>query len=813
MSRDTILKTSLLRRRCDSSTLAFETTDQLEDLDEIFGQVRAKSAVDFGIGIRREGYNLYVLGPAGAGKQTLLRQLVGRKAAEEPPPADWCYVYNFDAPHRPRALELPAGRGVKLRDDMRQLVDELFAVIPAAFDSDEYRARTEQIEAEFTERHEKAFRELAEQAAGQNIALLRLPTGFSFAPVKKDAEVVTPEEFAQLPAEERERIEQNMRALQERLEQLLRDAQRSRKDHRERLRKLNRDVANYAIGTLTEEIRQHYADLPEVCKYLLAVEHDLIENVDDFRRGAEPQAGIGGLPAEAQPTPFRRYQVNLLLGHGDQGGAPVILEDHPTHQNLLGRIEHISQFGALVTDFTLIKPGALHRANGGYLFLDAHKLLTQPFAWEGLKRALRTRRIRVESLGQMYGLVSTISLEPEAIPLDVKVIMFGERIWYHLLYALDPDFGELFKVAVDFDDHVPRSVDNQQSLARLIATLARRNALLPFERGAVARVIEHCARAVEDSERLSTHMQSLVDLLGEADFGARRAARATVRMEDVDTAIEAQIRRVSRVSEQVQDAILRDTVLIATDGATVGQVNGLSVFMLGGQVFGMPSRITASTRVGDGEVIDVQREVKLGGPIHSKGVLILASFLARRFSAKRPHSLRASLVFEQTYGEVEGDSASAAELCALLSSLAGVPILQAMAITGSVNQHGELQAVGAVNQKIEGFFDICKARGLSGEHAVVIPASNVKNLMLHEDVVAAAEAKKFHVHAAETIDEAVELLTGLPAGRRTSTGEFPEGSINALVAARLREFSAARQAFAATAGVPKWKPAPRRRRG
>ena len=813
MSRDTMLQPPQLRRRCDPSTLAFETTDELDDLEEIFGQTRAKSAVEFGTGIRREGYNLYVLGPAGAGKQTLLRQLVGRKALAEPPPADWCYVYNFEAPHRPRALELPAGRGARLRDDMRQLVDELFAVIPAAFDSDEYRARTEQIEAEFTERHEKAFRELAEQAASQGIALLRLPTGFSFAPVKKEGEVVTPEEFAQLPAEERERIEQTVRTLQERLEQLLRDAQHSRKEHRERMRKLNREVANYAIGTLTEEIRQRYADLPEVCNYLLAVERDLIENVDDFRRGAEPQPGMMGLPAEAQPTPFRRYQVNLLLDHGDQGGAPVIFEDHPMHQNLLGRIEHISQFGALVTDFTLIKPGALHRANGGYLLLDAYKLLTQPFAWEGLKRALRTRRIRIESLGQMYGLVATISLEPEAIPLDVKVILFGDRLWYHLLYALDPDFGELFKVAVDFDDDVPRSADNQAFLARLIATLARRNALLPFERGAVARVIEHCARSVEDSERLSTHVQSLVDLLGEADFGARRAARATVRTEEVDAAIEAQIHRASRVSEQLQDAILRDTVLIATEGATVGQVNGLSVFTLGGHAFGRPSRITASTRVGDGEVIDVQREVKLGGPIHSKGVLILASFLAWRFSAKRPHSLRASLVFEQTYGEVEGDSASAAELCALLSSLAGVPILQAMAITGSVNQHGEVQAVGAVNEKIEGFFDICRARGLTGEHAVVIPASNVKNLMLREDVVAASAAGSFRVHAVETIDDAIELLTRLPAGRPTSTGEFPEGSVNALVAARLREFSAARQAFAATPGIPRWKPAARRRRG
>jgi len=812
MSQATLLQAAQLRRRCDPTTLAFATTDELEDLDEILGQVRAKTAVDFGIGIRREGYNLYVLGPAGAGKQTMLRQLVGRKAADEPSPADWCYVYNFDAAHQPRALKLPAGRGAKLRDDMRALVEELLAAIPAAFESDEYRARTEQIEAEFTERHEKGFRELGEQAASQHIALLRLPTGFSFAPLKEDGEVITPAEFGQLAAEEQQRIEQTVHTLQERLELLLRAAHRSRKEQRERMRQLNREVAKYAIETIIEELRQGYADLPEVCKHILAVEHDLVENVDDFRRGAEPPVSIPGLVVETQPTGLRRYQVNLLLDHGDRAGAPVVFEDSPTHQNLLGRIEHIPQLGALVTDFTLIKAGALHRANGGYLLLDARKLLTQPFAWEGLKRALTTRTIRIESLGQMYSLVSTISLEPEAIPLDVKVILFGERIWYHLLYALDPDFGELFKVAVDFDDEVPRSLDNQTHLARLIATVARRNALLPFDRTAVARVIEQCARAVEDSERLSTHMQRLADLLGEADFGARRAGRAMVQAEDVAAAIEAQIRRASRINEQLQDAILRETVLIATDGAAVGQTNGLSVFTHGGHAFAKPTRITASTRVGDGEVIDVQREVKLGGPIHSKGVLILASFLAWRFSSNRPHSLRASLVFEQTYGEVEGDSASAAELCALLSSLAGVPIRQTLAITGSVNQHGELQAVGAVNEKIEGFFDLCKARGLSGEHAVVIPRSNVKNLMLREDVVEATAAGSFRVYAAANIDEAVELLTGVPAGE-TVAGEFPEGSINALVAARLRAFSATRQAFAAAPGMPKWKNLVRKRRG
>jgi lon-related putative ATP-dependent protease len=810
------LQPSELRQRCDPARFGFATTDELEDLAAIFGQDRAKNAIEFGVGIRRAGYNLYVLGPAGAGKQTLLRELVAQQAKAEARPDDWCYVFNFAKPHQPGALRLPAGRGARLRDDMRQLVEELLAAIPAAFDSDEYRARTEQIDTEFSERQDKAFSELGEEAQAKNVALLRTPTGFTLAPVR-NGEVISPDEFGSLPAEEKEAIEKAINALQERLAQMLRDGQRWRKERRERVRQLNREVARYAVGLQTEEIKQRYADLPDVSAYLVAVEHDLVENVDDFRHGTEaqpqPQAVLLGVTAEAPTPSFRRYQINLLVDHGEPDGAPVVFEDFPTYPNLLGRIEHMAQLGALVTDFTLIKAGALHRANGGYLLLDAYKLLTQPFAWDGLKRALMTRRLRIESLGQMYSLVSTISLEPEAIPLDVKIVLFGERLWYHLLYAHDPDFGELFKVAVDFDDEVPRNDDNQALLARLVATIARRNALLPFDRGAVARLVETRARDVEDAERLSTHMQSLVDLMVEADFAARRAGLATVSAAHVDVAVDAQIERAGRIRIKVHESILRGSVLIDTTGDRVGQINGLAVYALGNQRFAKPTRITVNTRVGDGEVIDVQREVELGGPIHSKGVLILASFLAARFSTRHPHSLRAHLVFEQTYSEVEGDSASVAELCGLLSSLAEVPIRQSLAVTGSVNQYGELQAIGGVNEKIEGFFDICDARGLTGDQGVLIPASNVKNLMLREDVVAAVAAGRFHVYAVTTVDEAIELLTGFVAGERSPSGEYPPNTINRRVETRLREFSVIRQSFAGIPVQPKWLARPWRKRG
>jgi lon-related putative ATP-dependent protease len=486
----------------------------------------------------------------------------------------------------------------------------------------------------------------------------------------------------------------------------------------------------------------------------------------------------------------------VLVTNGKKPGAPIVSEDSPTYSNLVGRVEHIAQMGALVTDFTLIKPGALHRANGGYLLLDIRKVLVQPFAWEGLKRALQSREIRIESLGQMYSLVSTVSLEPEPIPLDTKVILFGDRMFYYLLQQYDPDFGELFKVAADFEERIERNADSHQLYARLIATQTRKEGLQPFDRGAVARVIEHSARLVEDAERLSTHMRSIVDLLREADYCSREAGRSVVEAADVQCAIDAQIRRQDRLRDRLYEAILRDTLVIATQGEVTGQINGLSVIELGEFAFAQPTRITANTRLGDGELVNIEREVKLSGAIHSKGVLILSSFLASRYAKNQPLAVSASLVFEQSYGMVDGDSASLAELCALLSNLANVPIKQSLAITGSVNQLGQAQAIGAVNEKIEGFFDICAARGLTGEQGVLIPAANIKHLMLRHDVVAAAEAGKFRIYAVENVDQAISLLTGLPAGEANVKGVYPAGSVNRRVAARLAELTEIRKSFA-----------------
>ena len=787
------LRPQQLYHPCKPAGFGFKTTAELADLTEVIGQMRAMEAVRFGAGIRREGYNLFVLGPSGMGKSTLVRQFLEQQARGESQPDDWCYVNNFARPHMPSVLRLPPGKGVELGRHMAQLVEELRHAIPAVFESDEYRTKTEAIQEEFSKHQEQAFQALGEEAARREIVLLRAPDGFGFAPTHQH-EVIPPDEYEKLPDEEKQRVEAAIGELQQMLEKILRQIPQWRKERRERVKQLNRDTTLSAVGHLMNELRETYAGLPEVLKYLDLVQQDVVDNVDDFRK-QEESATVGGMTVVTRQT-FHRYQVNVLVTHNAHPGAPIVSEDNPTYANLVGRVEHISQFGALVTDFTLIKPGALHRANGGYLLLDIRKLLTQPFAWDALKRALQAREIRIESLGQLYSLVSTVSLEPEPIPLDVKVVLFGDRMFYYLLQEYDPDFSELFKVAADFEERIERNADTHLLYARLIATICRKEGLRPFDRGAVARVIEHGARLVGDAERLSTHMRSVADLLREADYWAGEGGHAVVTAADVQQAVDTQIHRQDRLKSRLHEEILRGTLMIDSQGEVAGQVNGLSVIELGGYAFALPTRITATTRLGDGELVNIEREVKLSGPIHSKGMLILSAFLASRYAKNQPLSLSASLAFEQSYGFVEGDSASLAELCALLSNLAEAPISQALAVTGSVNQWGQVQAIGAVNEKIEGFFDICARRGLTGEQGVLIPAANVKHLMLRADVVAAAKAGKFRIFAVEDVDQAFALLTGVAAGKANARGTYPKTSLNGRVAARLAELTELRKSFA-----------------
>ena len=792
------LPADALYRRCDPAKLSFATTEELASLEEILGQARAVDAVTFGIGMRRRGYNLFLLGPAGVGKHWLARQFLDRQAKTEPVPADWCYVNNFEDPGKPSTLRLPAGRAAQLRADMEGLVEELRVAIPAAFDSDDYRTRKQVIEQQFKERHEQSFTEIQTQAQKKNVALIRTPGGIALGPMRK-GEVLSSEEFRKLPEAEQERFKADMEDVQRRLQETLRQVPKWDKEQREKVRELNREVTRFAVEHLIDALVKRYDDLENVRTYLRAAETDIVENAQDFlaTSSGEPPPGLPFLPME--PPSFTRYEVNVLIDNAGMAGAPVVYEDHPTHANLIGRVEHVSQFGALITDFTLIKPGALHRANGGYLILDVLKVLQQPYAWEGLKRVLRAGEIRIESLGQMLNLISTVSIEPESIPIDVKVVLLGDRMFYYLLSAYDPEFAELFKIAADFDEDMPATAESLPLYARLIGTLVKSDKLRPFDRGAVARVIEHSARIAGDSEKMSAHILSLGDLLREADYWSRTNGHDVVTEPDVESAVAAQIRRASRVHERINEEIRRGTVLIETAGAVPGQVNGLSLIQLGQFAFGRPTRITARVRLGQGRVIDIEREVKLGGPIHSKGILILTGFLGARYAADRPLSLSASLVFEQSYGGVEGDSASLAELVALLSALAKVPVRQSIAITGSVNQFGQVQAIGGVNEKIEGFFDLCRDR-LDGSHGVLIPSANVRHLMLRRDVVEAAAAGKFHIYAAATVDEAIEVLTGETPGAADAAGRFPEATFNRKVDDCLKDLAERAQKYSGAHG-------------
>jgi lon-related putative ATP-dependent protease len=789
-----------LFNRCDPATLPGDSTDDLEDLPGLLGQERAIEAVAFGVGIKHQGYNLFALGTSGTGKHSVIAEYLRRQATRRPTPDDWCYVNNFVDPQRPNALRLPAGRARALAEAMDHLIEELGMVLPASFESDDYRARREVIDEQVKQQAERGFSELRQKAQAQNVTLIRTPTGLALAPLK-DGEVLSQEAFAKLPPEEQARIKDVIEGLQDELEAVVRRMPDTERQHREAVRKLNRDVTQFAVGHLIEDLRRAYQDLPEVVSYLGEVEADIVDHAEDFLPEARPVPGPmsaqmpqGPEEADSEP-PFRRYQVNVMVENVPGSGAPIYYEDRPSHQTLVGRVEHIARFGALVTDFNLLKPGALHKANGGYLILDAIRLLQSGIGYESLKRALRSNEIRIETPEQMMSVASTISVEPEPIPLDIKVILVGEPQLYYQLQSQDPDFPELFKVQVDFEERVDRNHHNTALMARLIATSVRRENLKAFDRTGIARVIEQASRMVEDSQKLTTHMRSINDLLVEADHFAGLANARQVTAEHVQQAIDAQLRRADRVPLRLREEILRGTYHIDTSGARIGQINGLAVLGMGLLSFGKPSRISARVHLGRGEVTDIEREVELGGALHSKGVLILAGFLGGRFSRDRPLSLAASLVFEQSYGGVDGDSASMAELCALMSALAEVPIRQRYAMTGSVDQYGRSQAIGGVNEKIEGFFDLCDARGLTGDQGVIIPASNVKHLMLRGDVVAAARAGKFHIHAIEDVDQAMEILTGESAGKQAADGGWPENSVNARVAQRLADFAEKAAAF------------------
>jgi len=780
------LKPDELFTSCHPDVIPYElTSDAAATRTVVPGQQRALDAIEFGIGMHRDNYNLYVAGSNGLGKHAVVNRLLKQLAADQEAPPDWCYVNNPEDFNVPNALKLPAGMGQQLRQDMIRLISDLSIAVPAAFESDEYRTRVQQIEDQSEEKKEHTLGELADRALGQGVLLTRNDSGYTLSPTHND-QPMEADEFRQLRQVEQDRIEALIDELKQELKTLLLKIPAWAKEGMEQLRELNRSLANSTVDQFFPELLEKYRALPEVTAYLESVHDDIVANIEDFLPDESAHSGIGSQQQQASAE-LQRFEVNVLVDNSQMQGTPVIYEDNPTYNNLAGRIEHIPEYGTLITNFSLIKPGALHRANGGYLILDADKILSQQFAWELLKRALYAKEIRIETLEHALSLVNTISLEPETIPLDIKVILVGSHFLYALLKSHDPEFDELFKVMVDFASGLERDEASTRQFAALIADMANHNNLLAATRDAAARIIEYASREADDAEKLSLHLGCIKDLLMESDYWARRDRRNQISRRDVQRAIDARLHRSDQLREIMHEEILRDTVLIDTSGSCTGQVNALTVIYSGDFSFGQPSRITATAHLGDGKVTDIEREVEMGGPIHSKGVLILSSCLAHRYAQKQTLALGATLVFEQNYAEVEGDSASIAEFCALLSALTNVPIRQDLALTGSMNQFGQVQAIGGVNQKIEGFYDICRTRGLTGEQGVIIPRVNIKHLMLRQDVVDAVAQKQFHIYAIVEVDEALELLTGLPAGMMDEKGCYAEGTINALVVQRLDE--------------------------
>ncbi|TDG12812.1 ATP-dependent protease [Seongchinamella unica] len=752
------LPASGLYHPCDPQQLAFDSLEELEPLADHFGQDRAVEALEFGLEIGHEGFNVFLLGSTGVGKRELLETvLASDERAGRGELADWCYVNNFERPDQPIALSLPPGRGSELRRDMAAAVETLLAIMPATFQSDEYQAQVQALGEEYQEREKAAFQSLAEKAGEHNVTMIQTPSGYTLAPTK-DGEIISPQDFEALPEEEKKVTLDFIDELKEELKTVVRQLPGWKMESREQFKALNQEFSQRAIDPVFGQLKEKYRDFPAVLAYLEAVHANVIEEAESFTELRVESAIPENVKQRVREYP--QYSVNVLVDNRELTAAPVIYEDSPTFANLVGRAEHVSQMGTLVTDFTLVKPGALHRANGGYLVLEADKVLTSPYAWLALKRALKSGELRIQSLDQFFSFVSTVQLEPEPIPLDVKVVLTGDRYLYYLLQHYDSEFASLFKVAADMSEDISRTSESTALFARMIRNLQQRNGLLPLDRSGVARVIEQAARRLEDGERLSLHRQHLANLLAEADYQARRNKAEIITAAIIDDSVAAARHRMDQFREKSHEGILREIMLVSTEGTAVGQVNGLTVYLLGDYSFGRPARITATARLGNGKVLDIEREVDLGGQIHSKAVMIISALLANRYARERPLPLAATLAFEQSYGGIEGDSASVAEFVALVSAIADIPVRQDLAVTGSLNQHGQVQAIGGINDKIEGFFDICKARGLTGSQGVVMPAANRVHLMLRQDVIDAVAAGSFHIYPVDDIDLALQILTG-----------------------------------------------------
>ncbi len=775
---------------CDPDWLPFETTDDLPVFDAIFGQERAVRAIEFALGMNSHGYNLYAAGPDGFGKQTIVELFLKRRAEQMPPPLDWVYVHNFEDGDRPIAISLPPGHARLFADEVKRAVEAAGREIREAFESDAYARQRQELLDRLERQRGELLQELQQEAQRLGFALQMSQAGINSAPLI-DGQPATEEQFRELSDEERERIQENGRQLERVVQESLLRMRGIERGAMEAIERLDEEVASFAVNHLFERVMEQHGADQDVRQFLEAVREDLKEQRDQFREGRQQQAiPLPGMAAQAQERLERRYEVNVVVGNDPQRGAPVVSEPHPTYYNLIGRIEYQGQFGTAVTDHTMIKGGSLLHANGGYLILRLRDLIMNPQALEGLKRALHSRELSIENLGEAFGLVPTLGLRPEPIPLTPKVVIIGESYLYTLLYRLDPDFRELFRVKADFETEIDRTRENARGIASLVRQECERGSLRCFSRSGVARLIDHASRMVEDQRKLSANMGGFLDVVRQADFWAAHDGADVIDRAHVDRALEEAVHRSALIRDRLLEAMSDGTIYVETDAEVVGQINALSTYDLGDIVFGRPSRVTCVASAGRGAIVMVERESEMAGRIHNKGFLILRGFLTHRFGQDRANSLHASLTFEQLYGDIDGDSASSTELYALLSALSERPIDQRIAVTGSVDQYGRIQPIGGATAKIEGFFELCRLRGLDGRHGVMIPRANLENVVLRPDVAEAVEAGLFHVWAVSTIEEGIEVLTGVPAGaERDAEGRYAEGTIYRMVEERLESFA------------------------
>lgn len=774
-----------LRWECDQKMLRFKTTEEISPLKEIIGQERAVKALRFGLEIKEIGFNIYVAGRTGTGRETAVKDFLEEFAKNKPVPPDVCYVNNFNDPYEPKAIELLQGKGKIFKRDMANLIDEVRRVLPEVFKSEDYAAKRDATMKTIKEERKKLFEQLNKRAQDEGFILQSTPTGLLIIPVV-DGKPQSEQDFMSLKPELKDKIQKKKEKLSIDLRSAVRHLRGLEGKVNEALKKLNHEVAHYVIDHLVDDIKEKYKKFTEVVTYLKEVQNDILDNITEFLKENEDSSSDFLAPWMSK-IPLKKYEVNVIIDNSSLQGAPVIIEHNPTYRNLFGRIEKEAQLGVLTTDFTMIHAGSLHKANGGFLVLTVEELLKNLFSWEGLKTALMNERIIIEEAGERLGFITTKGLKPAPIPLNIKVVLLGNPLLYHIIYMMDMEFRELFKVKAEFDTAMDKTEENMQKYAAFICTFCRKENLKHHDVSAVSQIIQYGSRLAEDQEKLSTRFADVGDIIREANFYATQDDSDHITAFHVQKAIEEKIYRSNLIQEKIQEMIDRGFLLIDTEGDTVGQVNGLSVTSLGDFAFGRPSRVTSSIGMGREGIIDIEREAKLGGRIHTKGVMILSGYLAEKYAQERPLSLSARLVFEQSYGEVEGDSASSTELYAILSSLSNLPIKQSIAVTGSVNQKGEVQAIGGINEKIEGFFEVCKIKGLTGQQGVIIPGSNVQNLMLKEEVVNAVKAGKFHIYPVGTIDQGIEVLTGVKAGERQTDGTFTDGTVNYMVDERLKE--------------------------